>query len=433
MGAERTAQVPDQQEIRRAVAASTVGTVIEWYDFALYGAAAALVIGKLFFPQTSSLVGALAAFATFAVGFLARPLGGFIISHIGDRFGRRPALVLTIVLMGASTVLIGLLPTYAQVGVWAPVLLVLLRLLQGFGAGAELAGAITLVAEYTPRNRRAYYTAIPNAATAAGLLLATLSFAAVAQLPEADLLSWGWRIPFLASALIFLVALYIRSRLGETPAFLEVAREEAKRGQLPLGQVLRERRKSVALGFLSITGHNANAYVLNTFALSFITGTLGMSKTVGLTAVVLAAITGIVAAPLFGMLADRVGRRFVFIFGAAFVAVMAFPFFGLLQTRQPVLVALAMMAGYGIGFGAMSGAQGAFLSELFATRYRYTGIATARELNGMLVAGPTPLIATALVGLAAGAPWLVAGYLVIAELITIVAVYAARNEELAEA
>ncbi|GAA5174793.1 MFS transporter [Pseudonocardia eucalypti] len=392
-----------------------------------------MVIGKLFFPQTSSLVGALAAFATFAVGFLARPLGGFIISHIGDRFGRRPALVLTIVLMGASTVLIGLLPTYAQVGVWAPVLLVLLRLLQGFGAGAELAGAITLVAEYTPRNRRAYYTAIPNAATAAGLLLATLSFAAVAQLPEADLLSWGWRIPFLASALIFLVALYIRSRLGETPAFLEVAREEAKRGQLPLGQVLRERRKSVALGFLSITGHNANAYVLNTFALSFITGTLGMSKTVGLTAVVLAAITGIVAAPLFGMLADRVGRRFVFIFGAAFVAVMAFPFFGLLQTRQPVLVALAMMAGYGIGFGAMSGAQGAFLSELFATRYRYTGIATARELNGMLVAGPTPLIATALVGLAAGAPWLVAGYLVIAELITIVAVYAARNEELAEA
>lgn len=424
---------PSEQDVRRAVTASAVGTVIEWYDFALYGAASALVIGRLFFPQTSEFVGILASFATFAIGYFARPLGGFVIAHIGDKLGRKPALVLTIALMGASTVLIGLLPTYHTIGVWAPVLLVLLRLGQGFGAGAELAGAITMVAEYTPRNRRAFYTSIPNAATAAGLLLATASFAAVARLPEDALLSWGWRLPFLSSIAIFAVAFFIRSRLGETPEFLREAQATAKERQLPFTQVFRERWRSVAIGFFSVTGHNVNAYVLSTFALSFITTTLGLSESVGLTAVVLASLTGIVTTPLFGRLADRVGRRAVFAIGAGFVAVMAFPFFALLQTRNPVLVSLAMMAGYGVGFGAMSGAQGAFLSELFATRHRYTGIAAARELNGMLVAGPTPFVAAALVGVAGGAPWLLAGYLVAAAFVTLLAVRAAPSEGQTEA
>jgi MFS family permease len=419
---------PSAALIRRATVAGALGTVIEWYDYALYGAASALFIGPLFFPGASPTIGTLAAFATFAVGFFARPVGGLIISHYGDRIGRKPTLIATIVLMGASTVLMGALPTYAGVGVLAPVLLVLLRLVQGIGAGAELAGATTMIAEYVPRDRRAYYTSIPNAATAAGLTLASLAFLAIQALPQDQALSWGWRIPFLASALIFAVAMVIRRSLVETPAFRQ-ARDGAATGahgraKPPVLQLLKERPREVLLAFLSITGHNANAYVLNTFALSYITETLGVSEGSGLTALVAAALVAIVTTPLFGRLADRVGTRKVFAFGALFVACAAFPFFALLNTRVPVVVALTMMAGYGIGFGAMAGAQGGFLADLFDTRFRFTGIAVAREANGVLIAGPTPFVATALVSAAGGRPWLVATYLVVCTLITVAALVA---------
>jgi len=412
---------------RRVVAASAIGTVMEWYDFALYGAASALVIGPLFFPNETSTVGILAAFATFAVGFFARPLGGFVVGHYGDKIGRKPALVFTVGLMGISTVLIGLLPTYDTVGIWAPILLVLLRLLQGFGAGAELAGAITYIAEYTPPHRRAFFTSIPNAATAVGLMLAVGGFALVSRLPEEQLLSWGWRLPFLASFPILFVALYIRQRLAESPTFAQEQDRLGEPTRMPLSQLLSERKRDVFFGFLSVTGHNANAYVLNAFALSYITATLGLPQSVALLALLLAAGAGVVSTPLFGILADRIGRRPVFAGGAAFVALFAFPLFWLLGTGATPAVVFAMVAGYGIGFGAMSGAQGAFLSELFETRYRYTGIATARELNGMLVAGPTPFIASALVAAAGGSPWLVAVYLIGCQALTIVGVTFARG------
>lgn len=413
--------------IRRATLAGAVGTVIEWYDYALYGAASALFIGPLFFPGASPTAGVLAAFATFAVGFLARPLGGLIISHYGDRIGRKPTLIATIVLMGGSTVLMGLLPTYQSIGVFAPALLVLLRLVQGLGAGAELAGATTMIAEYVPRSRRGFYTAIPNAATAAGLTLASLAFLAVQALPEDQAMSWGWRLPFIASAAIFLIAMLIRRSLEETPDF---AQERDRAASAPGGtaaakppvlELLRQRPREVVLAFLAITGHNANAYVLNTFALSYITKTLNMSEGSGLTAVVLAALFAIVTTPLFGALSDRIGRIRVFAFGALFVACAAFPFFMLLNTEQPVVVALTMMMGYGIGFGAMAGAQGAFLAELFDTRFRFTGIAVARESNGVLIAGPTPFIAAALVSVGGGTPWLVAAYLVVCAVVTLAA------------
>ncbi|MHA6630013.1 MFS transporter [Pseudonocardia sichuanensis] len=414
----------ERTNTRRAVTAGAIGTVIEWYDFALYGSAAALVIGPLFFPSQSSTAATLAAFATFAVGFLARPIGGVIVSHLGDRLGRKPALVLTIALMGASTVLIGLLPTYDQIGVWAPILLVLLRILQGFGAGAELAGAITLIAEYTRPDRRAYYTAIPNAATAVGLSLATLSFLVISALPREVMLGWAWRVPFVLSGVIFVIAYIIRNKLTETPEFVaQVQRAEAKGpAKIPVWDLLRERPLAVLLGFLSITGHNANAYVLNTFALSYLTETVELDRSIALTAVLLASLAGIVGAPLFGILADRAGRGAVFIGGAAFVAVFAYPFFFALQSGSPALVIAAMVLGYGVGFGAMAGAQGAFLSELFDTRYRFSGIALTREMNGVLIAGPTPFIATALVAAAGGQPWLVAGYLMLCALVTVVAV-----------
>jgi MHS family shikimate/dehydroshikimate transporter-like MFS transporter len=350
-----------------------------------------------------------------------------MVAHYGDRFGRKPALVFTVALMGVSTVLIGLLPGYDTLGIWAPVLLVLLRLLQGFGAGAELAGAITYIAEFTPARRRAFYTSIPNACTAVGLAMAVGLYAILgALLTDAQMLAWGWRIPFLASALIVFVAIYIRSRLQESPAFEAEQRKVATAVKLPLAQVFSERGSSVVLGFMSVTGHNANAYVLNAFALGYITSTLHLSRGLALTALLLAAAAGIVMTPLFGMLADRVGRRPVFIGGAVFVALFAFPFFMLLQTGSPPLVIGAMMAGYGIGFGAMSGAQGAFLAELFETRFRYTGIAAAREMNSVLIAGPTPFIASALVATAGGQPWLVAWFIVACQVVTIISVWFAR-------
>jgi MHS family shikimate/dehydroshikimate transporter-like MFS transporter len=416
--------------IRRAVTAATIGTVIEWYDYALYGAASGLIINKLFFPQFSAVGGVLAAFATFAVGFFMRPVGGIVISHVGDRFGRKPALIFTIALMGAATVGMGLLPNFNQIGVAAPVLLVLFRLLQGFGAGAEYAGAVTLVSEYVAPERRGFYTAILQAATVVGIMLATIGFLAVSYIPEDALLSWAWRIPFLVSAVLFFVALYIRNQLDETPEYvaaMERAEAQHREQKVPIGELIRNSPKEILFGFLSVTGHNANAYILSAFALSYMTNTLGMPRTDALVAVIISAFFGIVMAPIMGALADRIGNAKVYMFGAIFMVMFAFPLFAMLDTRNVVLASLAMSLGYGLGFGGMAGAQGAFLANLFPTRYRFSGIALARELNGMLIAGPTPFIASALVAMSGGSPRLVAVYLMACCLLTTAAVWVIRN------
>lgn len=415
------------RETRAVVWASAIGTVIEWYDFALFGAASALIINRLFFPNVSPLVGTLAAFATFAVGFFARPLGGFVVGHYGDKIGRRPALIFTVALMGFCTVLIGLLPSYDSLGIWAPILLVVARLGQGFGAGAELAGAITYIADHTPYRKRAFYTSIPNACTAVGLVLALGGFTLMrASLSEEAFLSWGWRVPFLISVVILGVAIYIRRHLHEAPAF-EKAKAEGP-ARLPLADVVRERGRDAFLGFLSVAGHNANAYLLNAFALSYLVNTLRVGPQLALTALLIAAAVGVVTTPLFGLLADRIGRKPVFIGGAVFNALFVFPLFVLLGTKDPANIILAMSLGYGLGFGATSGGQGAFLAELFETRYRYTGIALVREMNGVLIAGPTPFIATALVAAAGGGTWLVAIYIIACQALTIIGVAIARPD-----
>lgn len=424
----------EQANIRRAVTAATVGTIIEWFDYALYGAAAGLFINKLFFPQLSATVGVLAAFATFAVGFFSRPLGGILISHFGDRFGRKPALIFTIALMGFSTVAMGLLPTYAQAGILAPTLLVTLRLLQGFGAGAEYAGAVTLVSEYVPPERRAYYTAYLQAATVVGIMLATLMFLLVSQLPEETLFGWAWRVPFLASAVLFVVALYIRKNLDETPEYvaaMERAAQHRQVARVPLGELLRHSPREVIFGFLSVTGHNANAYILSAFSLSYLTNTLGMARTDALTAVMIATFTGVVMTPPLGALADRIGHAKVYLSGAIFVLLYAFPMFALLDTKNLVLVTLGLSLGYGLGFGGLASAQGAFLANLFPTRYRFSGIALTRELNSLLIAGPTPFIAAALVSAGGGKPVWVVTYLMVCCAITAIAILAIRSRSYA--
>jgi MFS transporter, MHS family, shikimate and dehydroshikimate transport protein len=419
-----TAPAGQNPRVRRALIAAMSGTLIEWYDYALYGAAAGLIIGPLFFPEAMSTAATMAAFATFAVGFIARPLGGVIISHIGDRYGRKPAMLLTIVLMGAATVGIGLLPTAAQIGLWAPALLVLFRLLQGFGAGAELAGAFTLVAETSPPEKRGFHTGLVNATPAAGTTLATLAFLLAASLPEDVLLGWAWRVPFLVSAVLFFVALYIRRRLEETPEYTRAADKRAVEAEqkVPLGELFRNSRLPLVAGFLATTGHNANLYVVTAFSLSYLTGTVGMSRTEALTAVVIGSVVSIVATPLGGKMVDRYGARKVLGFGGLFGALYAFPLFLLMQTGDLVTVTLALAIAYGITLGATQGSQGAFLTNLFPARYRFTGVATARELNGAIIAGTTPLVATALIAAVDGEIWLAALYIVVCSLVTVLGV-----------
>lgn len=420
----------DARTIRKVMVASIAGTVIEWYDYSLYGAAAGLVINKLFFPSLSATAAMLAAFATFAVGFLSRPLGGIVIAHLGDRYGRKPALIFAVTLMGAATLALGLLPTFGRIGIWAPLILVLLRLMQGFGAGAELSGAQTFVAEYVPSRERGFYTSLINASTGVAILLSTGAFFLVTQLPEAVFLGWAWRVPFLLSVVLFGVAMYIRKHLDETPLYVAAAaRAEAqkKEHKIPLRELLAASPGQVLCGFFSLAGHQANGYVLSVFSLSYMANTLGMAKSDGLMALMIAVTVNTIMTPFMGRWADRAGTIRVFSFGAVFLLLFAFPLFWLLGTGNLFLAALGMSIAYGVGHGATSGAQGAFLANLFPTRYRYSGIALSRELNGAIFAGATPFIATALVGAGGGKPTYVVFYLMFCCLLTLAAVQAAAR------
>ncbi|MFC7405585.1 MFS transporter [Georgenia alba] len=407
---------------RKAVIAAVTGTVIEWYDYALYGAAAGVVIGPLFFSGDQS-AGDLAAFATFAVGFGARPLGGVLIGHFGDRFGRRPAMLLTVLLMGVATVAVGLLPTYSQVGLLAPVLLVLFRLIQGFGAGAELAGAVTLVAEYAPRRRRGLITSLPLSCPPAGIALATFAFLGVSALGDDVLLGWAWRLPFLVSAVLFLVALYIRRSLEETPEYRAAMAEQPVERKLPAAEIFRHNKRALATGFLSITGHNALNYIMAVFAVGYLSSdAVGLGATQALLAVTISSLAAVVLSPVGGLLADRVGSRTMMIAGSIVGLALAFPLFNALSSGNFWQATAALLCGYAFAMSATGGSQGAFLTGLFPLDRRYSGVALTREINGAIVAGLTPLITAALIEAAGGGTLYAALYLVLCCGLSLVAV-----------
>lgn len=409
----------------RALFAAVAGTLIEWYDYALYGTAAGLIIGPLFFAGMDSGA-SLAAFATFAVGFVARPLGGVLVGHLGDRYGRRPAMLLTVILMGVATVGIGLLPTYAAIGVAAPVFLVLLRLLQGMGAGAELAGAMTLVAEFAPPRRRGLMTSLVLAAPPAGIVLATGAFLWAASLGDQVLLDWAWRLPFLASAVLFALAIFIRVKLEESPEYLaalQAAKERGERRKVPVVALVREHWRAVVVGFFAITGHNALNYILAVFSLSFMTSpAVGMDRGSALTAVIIGSVCGVLATPLGGLAADRFGAHKVLAFGSLLGAVGAFPLFAALSSGSAMAATVAISVGYGAVIACTSGSQGAYLAGLFPAAERFSGIALAREANGAIVAGFTPLIAATLITAADGQTWAAALFLMACCVISVVGV-----------
>jgi len=402
--------ISDTRRIRPVVAASTVGTIIEWYDFFIYGTAAALVFGPLFFPGASPVAGTLAALSAYAVGFVFRPLGGVVFGHFGDRLGRKTILITTLIIMGLSTTLIGLLPTYNQIGFAAPALLVTMRILQGFGAGAEFAGAAIMAVEYSPPGRRGFFGSWPQVGVAIGLAGASGAFLLVRMLPKDQFMSWGWRFPFLASILVLGVGTWIRLRISETPVFKEIQKEN-KVSRAPLAEVFKTQLKSFFLVLGMRFADNAVLYIPVVFTLSYLKLHKDLDTNVGLIGVFLAAAVQVVAIPLFGALSDRLGRRLVYGGGAAAAAALMVPYFLLLDTGNAALIWLAIVLLGGVAYSAMAGCQPAFFTELFDPRVRYTGVASAREL-GSVVGGLTPLAAVAL--LAAYSTGLAVAALVIA-------------------
>jgi len=410
---------------RRVVIASFVGTTIEWYDFFLYGTAAALVFNQLFFTNLDPLAGTMASFATYAVGFFARPLGGIVFGHYGDKIGRKSMLVTTLMMMGIATVLIGLLPTYNQIGLWAPVLLVLLRFVQGFGVGGEWGGAVLMAVEHSREGRRGYHASWVQAGVPVGMLLANGVFMLASRMDEAAFLSWGWRVPFLLGVLLLGVGMFIRLKIYESPVF-EKAKAEDPGPKIPILAVIRDHPRNVLLAMGARFAENAFFYIFTVLVLSYGSQQLGMGKQGLLNAVMLGSAAQLVAIPTFGALSDRWGRRPVYLGGAVFLLLFAFPFFWLVDTKMPILVSLAIVIGL-IGHSAMYGPQAAFFSELFGTRVRYSGASLGYQLASPLAGGLAPLIAIALLDWSGGKPWPIAVYLIGMAVITLVAVWFAEE------
>jgi MHS family shikimate/dehydroshikimate transporter-like MFS transporter len=401
----------------RAVLASMFGTVVEWYDFSVYGAASALVFGKIFFPNVDAMAGLLASYGAFAVGFLIRPIGGVFFSYFGDRYGRKPVLVATLLTMGISTTAIGFLPTYASVGVWAPILLVALRMVQGFGAGGEFAGAILFASEYAPPGRRGLFGSFAPASVMISLLLSALIFRIFSSLPAEQFLSWGWRVPFLLSIVAVITGYFIRQRVGETPEFLAI-RAQASKLRMPIVDIVRGYPKLVLLA-MGVNVIQVMGYVHVVFATSYMNTNLG---TPAITTLVIQMMTFVacgVACIAGGALSDVVGRKPVLIGASIASALYAFPMFWLLDTRSPVLMAIGMVLGAFTLF-PFFGTQSAFYTETFDTRFRYSGITLARELTYAIFGGPLPFLATTFVIQAGGKGWPVSVIMVVMSAISFV-------------
>ncbi|MDQ0574865.1 MFS transporter [Agromyces albus] len=415
--------------LRRVVTASMAGTVVEWYEFFLYASAATLVFGTAFFPPSDDpLSGIIAAFLTYAVGFIARPLGGIVFGHFGDKYGRKRLLQFSIILVGVATFLMGCLPTYAQIGVAAPALLVFLRFLQGFAIGGEWGGAVLLVAEHSPARSRGFWASWPQAAVPVGNLLATLVlFVLSATLTQEAFLGWGWRVAFWLSAVIVLIGWYIRTKITDAPIFLEMQaeREAAKAVSYGVFEVLRRYPRGVITAMGLRVGENILYYVVVTFSIVYLTQVVKEGTTNTLLLLVGAHFVHFIVIPVFGRLADRVGRRPVYAAGAALGATWAFFAFPLMSTAQPVIIWAAISIGL-VFHAAMYAGQPAIMAEMFPTRMRYSGVSLGYQVTSIFAGSLAPIIATTLLS-QFGSSVPVAVYVLIACAITLVAVAAARE------
>ena len=401
---------PKKSSHRLAGISSMVGTTIEWYDFFIYGAAAALIFNKLFFPNLDPLMGVMAAFATYAVGFIGRPLGGIVFGHFGDKIGRKAMLLTTLIMMGIPTVLIGLLPTYESIGYWATVCLVILRFVQGMAMGGEWGGAVLMAVEHAPEGGKGFWGSLPQASAGGGLVLASVAVGLVSMLPEASLFSWGWRIPFLASIVLLGVGWYIRVKVPESPDF-EKVKEQAQEIKVPALQVFKNHPRVLLTIIFARAAENAWFYIASTFALAYTTTTLGLPRQDILFATICGGGLIMVMTPLFGYLSDKVGQRNMFMFGLVVLLFYCYPFFSMLNTKDPLLVWTAIVLAIGVVFPIMYAPQSQLFARQFPTEIRYSGISISVQFAGVIGGGLAPLIATKLLSIGGGSPHLIITYI----------------------
>jgi metabolite-proton symporter len=381
--------------IRRVLIASLMGSAIEWFDFFLYGSATAIVFNRLFFPAADPLVSLMLAYLSFALPFFIRPLGGIIFSNIGDRIGRKRTLVLTLSLMGGGTTLIGFLPTYAMIGVAAPCMLILLRLIQGIGLGGEWGGAVLLAFEYAPPERRGLFGSIPQAGVTIGMLFSTMFIGLASLLPDDQFLSWGWRVPFILSAGLVALGLWIRNGIDETPQFKKL-QSEGEVARFPVGELLRNYRREVLTAVLVKFGETGSFYMFAVFLVSYATTNLGYSRPTALTAIAAGALIATFTIPLCGLLSDRIGRRPVFLAGSVGLIAFSAPYFWLLSQRSTVCILIASIIAIGLIWPLVTATLSSLLAEMFQPRVRYSGISFGYQIGGALVGGTAPLVGTLL-------------------------------------
>ncbi|MDD7965340.1 MFS transporter [Actinomycetospora lemnae] len=411
---------PTAAETRRVAGATLIGTSIEWFDFFVYGAAAALVFNKLFFPTANPLTGTLLALSTFGVGFVARPFGGVVFAHFGDRIGRKSMLVLSVVMMGGGTFLVGLLPTYETIGVAAPIILVLLRIVQGIGLGGEWGAAAVMAVEYAPPHRRGFFGSFPQTGVPAGMLIANTSLLIMSAIVSDEaFLSWGWRVPFLASIVLVAVGIVIRLRVAESPVF-EQAKSAGKIERQPVLAVLRRQPGNVLRAAGLRFAENSTFYIHTTFVLTYGTVVLGMQRGDLLLAVIVSSAIGLASIPFYGWACDRFGRKPVVLWGSLVLLLMSWPYFWALDTRSVPLIVLATVIAVNVGNSAVYAPQPAYFSELFEPEVRYSGASIGAQGASVFAGGLAPVIATALLDATGGYDW-IAVYMSAMVLITIVA------------
>ena len=411
---------------KKVLIASLTGSAIEWFDYFLYGTAAALVFNKIFFPMVDPVIGLILSYLSFSLTFFIRPIGGVLFAHIGDRIGRKKTLVLTLSLMGGATVMIGLLPTYEMIGLWAPVLLILMRIIQGMGIGGEWGGALLLAYEYAPEKRKGFFGSIPQAGVTIGMLMATFIVSLMTLFSEADFLSWGWRIPFLLSSVLVLLGLWIRKDIDETPDFQKV-KASGQVAKAPLRDTLKHHWREVLIAAGLKVVETAPFYIFSTFVVSYATSTLTYQKSQALEAVTLGALVATIMIPLMGLLSDKVGRQRMYAISVFVLGLFIVPWFMLLNTGTTWGIVLATVIAFGVLWAPVTAVLGTLCSEIFSANVRYTGITLGYQLGAALAGGTAPLIATGLLAKYDG-DWVpVAWYLAVTVTISLIAIFCASR------